>query len=228
MAEVNTGGGHDKGKGKKVKQKKVSLRVDFTPMVDMNMLLITFFMFATSLSKPQTMQINMPAKTDKTEDQTVVKASEAVTIIMGGDNRIFYYFGLLDEKTAPEAYNDPTFLKETDYTENGLRAMLLNRNKIVIAQMAELKDKKLAGQISEEDFKKQSIEIKGQKGTPTRNIPTVMIKAMDGAVYKNLIDVLDEMQITDIGKYAIVDIQPGDEFLVNKYLGLIKPEDIKK
>jgi len=220
MAEVNTGGGHDKGKGKKVKQKKVSLRVDFTPMVDMNMLLITFFMFATSLSKPQTMQINMPAKTDNKDNETVVKSSEAVTIIMGGDNRVFYYFGLLDDKSA---YDDPTFLKETDYTPDGLRAMLLNRNKQVVAQMDELKAQKLANQISEDDFKKKSIEIKGQKG-----VPTVMIKAMDGAVYKNLIDVLDEMQITNIDKYAIVDIQDGDKFLVNKYLGLIKPEDLKK
>jgi len=223
MAEVNTGGGHDKGKGKKVKQKKVSLRVDFTPMVDMNMLLITFFMFATSLSKPQTMEINMPSKIQDEKDKTVVKASEAVTIIMGGDNRIFYYFGLLDEKTAPEAYNDPTFLKETDYTPDGLRAMLLNRNKQVIAQMDELKAQKLAGQVSDDDFKKKSIDIKGQKGSPT-----VMIKAMDEAVYKNLIDVLDEMQIADVGKYAVIDIQDGDKFLVNKYLGLIKPEDLKK
>jgi len=220
MAEVNTGGGHDKGKGKKVKQKKVSLRVDFTPMVDMNMLLITFFMFATSLSKPQTMEINMPAKTKDIDISTVVRASDAVTIIMGGDNRVFYYFGLLDDKSA---YDDPTFLKETDYTENGLRAMLLNRNRQVIAQMNELKAKELAGQISKDDFKKQSIDVKGQKGAPT-----VMIKAMDGAVYKNLIDVLDEMQIANIGKYAIVDIQDGDKFLVNKYLGLIKPEDLKK
>ena len=58
MAEVNT----DKSKddGKKGKQKKMTVRVDFTPMVDMNMLLITFFMLCTSLSKPQTMEISMP------------------------------------------------------------------------------------------------------------------------------------------------------------------------
>jgi len=220
MAEVNTGGGHEKGK-KKTKQKKIDLRVDFTPMVDMNMLLITFFMFCTSLSKPQTMEINMPSK-DKVEEQeqNKVKASEAVTIIMGGNNKIFYYFGLLEDKSV---YEDPNFLVESDYSENGLRAMLLARNKTVIREMQELKIKKLNDQISEEDFKKQSIEIKGQKGAPV-----VMIKAMEDAVYKNLIDVLDEMQICNIGKYAIVDIQEGDEFLVNKYLGLITDEDLKK
>ena len=73
MAEVNT----DKGKndGKKGKQKKMTVRVDFTPMVDMNMLLITFFMLCTSLSKPQTMEISMPSKDQVTEaEQTKVKA----------------------------------------------------------------------------------------------------------------------------------------------------------
>ena len=216
MAEVNTDGGH-KGKGKKVKQKKVTLRVDFTPMVDMNMLLITFFMFCTSLSKPQTMEINMPSK-DKVEegDESKVKASEAVTIILGGDDKVFYYFGLVEDKSV---YDDPNFLVESNYSENGLRAMLLSRNRKVVAEMEELKAKKLDNQISEDDFKKQSIDIKGQKGAPT-----VMIKAMDEANYKNLIDVLDEMQICNIGKYAVVDIQDGDEFLVNKYLGLIPPE----
>ena len=57
-AEVQESG----GKNGKSKQKKFAVRVDFTPMVDMNMLLITFFMLCTSLSKPQTMEISMPRK----------------------------------------------------------------------------------------------------------------------------------------------------------------------
>jgi len=221
MAEVNTGGGHDKGKGKKVKQKKINLRVDFTPMVDMNMLLITFFMFATSLSKPQTMEINMPAKDAKVEDQTPIKQSEAVTIIMGGDNRVFYYFGMIDDKGV--AYNDPNFLKETDYSPNGLRAMLLGRNRVANERIQALKKEKLATQMADSTFNAKKNEIWKSPGTPK-----VMIKAMDEANYKNLIDVIDEMQITNVGVYAIVDIQDGDKFLVNKYLGIIKPEDLKK
>ena len=65
-AEVQESG---KKKGNS-KQKKMTVRVDFTPMVDMNMLLITFFMLCTSLSKPQTMEISMPSN-DKniTEEQ---------------------------------------------------------------------------------------------------------------------------------------------------------------
>jgi len=220
MAEVNTGG-NDKGKGKKTKQKKIDLRVDFTPMVDMNMLLITFFMFCTSLSKPQTMEINMPSKDAEIEDLTPVKDSEAITILLGGDNRVFYYFGMIKEDGS--SYLNPKFLIESDYSENGLRAMLLNRNRRAIADLQELKLKKLNNQISEEDFKKQSTEIKGQKGTPT-----VMIKALDESTYMNLINVLDEMQIANIGKYAIIEAQDGDLFLVHRYLGLITDEDLKK
>ena len=54
-AEVQESSGKKRGKGK---QKKMTVRVDFTPMVDMNMLLITFFMLCTTLSKPQTMEIS--------------------------------------------------------------------------------------------------------------------------------------------------------------------------
>ena len=71
MAEIQESG--NKKKGGKNKQKKMTVRVDFTPMVDMNMLLITFFMLCTSLSKPQTMEISMPSN-DKnvTEEQSPV------------------------------------------------------------------------------------------------------------------------------------------------------------
>ena len=82
MAEVQQ---KDNGGGKG-KQKKMTIRVDFTPMVDMNMLLITFFMLCTSLSKPQTMEISMPTNDKVTEEeQNKVKASEAVTILLGDD-----------------------------------------------------------------------------------------------------------------------------------------------
>ena len=86
MAEVNTD--KEKNDGKKGKQKKMTVRVDFTPMVDMNMLLITFFMLCTSLSKPQTMEISMPSKDQVTEaEQTKVKASKAITLLLGEEDK---------------------------------------------------------------------------------------------------------------------------------------------
>ena len=122
MAEVEV---KDSGKGgKKGQQKKMKIHVDFTPMVDMNMLLITFFMFCTTLSKPQTMEISMPTNDKVTEEeQNKVKASEAVTILLGDNDRVFYYLG------EPQ-YEDYTSLVETSYNADGIRALLLDRKKI--------------------------------------------------------------------------------------------------
>ena len=206
MASIDTGGGNKHEKGGKRKQKKLTLRVDFTPMVDMNMLLITFFMFCTSLSKPNTMEINMPARDVDVKDKTEVKASEAVTILLGEDSKVFYYLGLLEDNS----YLNPDFLVPTDFSPKGLRSMLLYRNATATKLMDELRLKKINNTISDIDFKKQSADIKGAKGTPV-----VMIKAAEGATYKDLIATLDEMQICDVGRYAIMDITESDQFLLD-------------
>ena len=202
-AEVQESG----GKRGKSKQKKITVRVDFTPMVDMNMLLITFFMLCTTLSKPQTMEISMPSNDkDITENQkSMVKASQAITLLLGADNKLYYYEG------EPN-YKDYTSLKETSYKPDGLRAVLLKKNAAAVRQVNELKQQKLDLKISEDDFRKQLSEIKSGKNTPT-----VIIKATDEASYRNLIDALDEMQICNIGKYVITDIAEADQFLIKNY-----------
>lgn len=201
-AEVQESG----GKNGKSKQKKFAVRVDFTPMVDMNMLLITFFMLCTSLSKPQTMEISMPSNDKVSEEQqSKVKASKAMTFILGADDKVYYYLGEPD-------YKDYTSLKETDYTPDGMRALLLVRNRDVVAKMNDLKKQKAELKISEEEYTRKASEIKNDK-----NSPVVIIKAMDGAKYKNLVDALDEMQICNIGKYVIVNVTDGDEFLLKNY-----------
>ena len=83
MAQIEQGGDDH---GKKGRQKKVSIHVDFTPMVDMNMLLITFFMLCTTMIKSQTLQISLPSN-DKVEksEQNKVKQSEAITIILDSE-----------------------------------------------------------------------------------------------------------------------------------------------
>ena len=197
MAEIQDNGGGKKGKGSK--QKKMTVRVDFTPMVDMNMLLITFFMLCTSLSKPQTMEISMPTNDDK------VKASQALTLLLDANNKLYYYEG------EPN-YEDYTSLKETDYTADGIRKVLLRKNYDAVKKVEELKVKKANLEITEEEYKKQVSEVKSAKNTPT-----VIIKATDKSTYKNLIDALDEMQICSIGKYVIVDITDGDQFLIDNY-----------
>lgn len=194
-------------KGGKNKQKKMSVRVDFTPMVDMNMLLITFFMLCTTLSQPQTMEISMPSNDkDITEDQkSMVKASQALTLLLGGDNKLYYYEG------EPN-YNDYTSVKEVKYSADGLRAVLLQKNAVAVNKVNALKQEKENLKISEEEYKKQLSDIKNGKDTPT-----VIIKATDDSSYKNLIDALDEMQICNIGKYVITDIADADLFLMQNY-----------
>lgn len=205
MAEIQENNNKEK-KGNK--QKKMNIRVDFTPMVDMNMLLITFFMLCTSLSKPQTMEISMPSndKNITEEQQNKVKASQALTLLLAEDGKLYYYEGEPD-------YKNYSSLKETTYDANGLRKLLLNKNYEAVKKVRELKEKKARLEISDEECKQEITSVKSGKDTPT-----VIIKATDKSTYKNLIDALDEMQICSIGKYVIVDITDGDLFLINNYL----------
>ena len=207
MSEIQTNDGGGKKKKGGSKQKKINVFVDFTPMVDMNMLLITFFMLCTSLSKPQTMEINMPSNDKKITDQDrdAVKASQAITLVLGGGDSIFYYTGQPD-------YKDFNSLKLSSYKADGIRSFLLKRNTEAVAKINDLKEKKLQLKISQADYNRQVSDIKGGKGTPV-----VIIKAADKATYKNLIDALDEMQICNIGKYVIDKMTPGEMFLIKNY-----------
>jgi biopolymer transport protein ExbD len=199
MASIETGG----GEAKKGKPKKQTLRVDFTPMVDMNMLLITFFMFCTTLSKPQIMDIAMPTDAKLTEeDQVKVKESKAITLILGADNKLYYYTGIPD-------YTNYTSLKETDYSSEGIRKVLLERNAPIVTKMRELREKKQKKVLNEEQFRAESKEVKDDKDGQV-----VVIKPTSEATYKNLVDALDEMAICSIAKYAIVDMAEGDQFLL--------------
>jgi biopolymer transport protein ExbD len=207
MSEIQTNDGGGKKKKGGSKQKKISVFVDFTPMVDMNMLLITFFMLCTSLSKPQTMEINMPSNDKKitADDRDKVKASEAITLVLAGGDSIFYYQGQPD-------YHNFNSLILTSYKADGIRAFLLKRNTNAVNKINDLKEKVLQRKMTQVEFKKEESEIKGGKGTPV-----VIIKAADKATYKNLIDALDEMSICNIGKYVIDKMSPAETFLMRNY-----------
>lgn len=187
----------------------MDIHVDFTPMVDMNMLLICFFMLCSSMITPQSMEINMPSNKDdiKEDQQNKVKASEAVTLILDGESKLYYFEGI------PEIDG----LKETNYTQTGLRSMLLKRNAVAVQKIKKLKADKASSQTSnvndeakvEAQYKKDLLKIKTEKG-----VPNVIIKATDAASYKNLIDALDEMQICGIGKYVIDKITDFDKQMI--------------
>lgn len=120
MAEIQESGGG--GKGDKVRVKKNSGKPDMTPMVDLGFLLITFFMYTTTFSKPNMMKLNMPKKEEdpaKTE-MAEIKVSNTITIIMGKDDRIFWYQKPLADVTAAD-------LVESNYAAEGIRTDVLKK-----------------------------------------------------------------------------------------------------
>ena len=164
------------GKGGKKRAKKMSTKIDMTPMVDLAFLLLTFFMLTTTFAKPNVMQLTMPVKkTDDVED-TKIKASQAMTIILGKDNKVYYYMGLNTplDKTVPKPE-----MKVTDFSANGIRQVLLTR----------------------------------QHQQPE---PIVLIKPTDDAKYRNMVDILDEMNITNQKKYALVKVPKDDLDLITE------------
>jgi biopolymer transport protein ExbD len=148
----------------------------------------------------------MPSKDKvKEEEQTQVKESIAVTLLLGKEDKIYYYFGLGTAKVTPE-------LKVTTFAPDGIRNVLLQRNNEVITQIRQLKMLRANKSISEEEFKKKVIEVKQNK-----QAPVVMIKSTDEASYENLVDILDEMQICNIARYAIIDITGYDKELIANF-----------
>jgi len=201
MAEIAQN--HRKGP-KRRRTKKLSTRVDFTPMVDLGFLLITFFMLATTLNKPQTMEIALPSKEKSAEEQTTIKASRAITILLGKNNAVYYYEGTRENEV------DPVLVK-TSFSPTGLRSFLMKRNYEVMSKVRDLRTEKEKKKFSDEEFDKRLTAIKKDK-----NAPIVLIKATDESVYRNLIDALDEMAICNIDRYAIDDIAPFDLDLLEK------------
>jgi biopolymer transport protein ExbD len=170
MAEIQGGGGGGHKKGGKVRSKKTSTRIDMTPMVDLAFLLLTFFILTTTLSKPQTMEITMPEKLKKEDVQTEVNEKKVLTIVLGDNDKAFWYVGI----TEPRA-------EKVDFSKDGIRKVLLKKN----SEIREM---------------------------------IVLIKAMDQSKYKNMVDILDEMTICNIKRYAIVDITSADKDIVKEAL----------
>lgn len=183
MASIDPGAGdsgHKKGPGVK-KAKKLSTRVDMTPLVDLGFLLITFFIFTTTMSTPSTLDLFMPKDTNKEEEMNKAKESGALTVMMSKDNHVYYYEG----KLAPDASN---FLSTSFDPEKGIRKVIIDK----------------------------------KKNTPPEDL-VIVIKPNEEATYKNTVDMLDEMTINEIKRFALVDISPVENELIHRTEGTPMP-----
>jgi biopolymer transport protein ExbD len=183
MAEMDTSSGGGKKKGGVKKGKKLSTRIDMTPMVDLGFLLITFFILTTTLNKPKSMELNMPSdKKIDPKDATKVKASTVLTTLLSKEHRIYYYFGIGDNPMEPPAVK-VAYFKDKD----GIRDAIMKLKKDVAA-------------------------LKTQPGSniTAQDEATVIIKPDTTSSYEDVVNMLDEMTINDVKVYAIVDIGKED------------------
>src|SRR4051812_6193474 len=112
MAEINTNSSRASTHGK-VRVKKIATRLDMTPMVDLAFLLLTFFILATTLSKPLAMPLVMP---EKVKDSTIIpqiNPKNLLNLVLGANNQLFWYIG-----------EDASKAVSTNYSSNGMRRLL--------------------------------------------------------------------------------------------------------
>lgn len=178
MAELNQDSGK---KGGKVRSKKEGGRVDLTAMVDLAFLLITFFMLTTSLNKPQAMDVNMPDKNkdmNEKEPEIDIADNRSITLLLGSDNKIAWYYGQLEKPITPPSV--------VDYSEDGIRRVVLEK----IAQVP---------------------QVAGGKDL------IVVIRPSDRSIQRNLVDILDEMKITDVKRFMISKIKPEEVAVLEEH-----------
>lgn len=206
MASIDTGGGdsgHKKGPGVK-KAKKLSTRVDMTPMVDLGFLLITFFIFTATMSTPKAMDLRMPKDVDDPNKQNEAKESGALTIMLGKGNAVYYYEGKLDESASN--------FKSATWKE--IRDEIIDKKRRVMEK-------------HQHDFNQPESECKKRQAN-ARDVAkdpdwetacldrdlVVIIKPTKDATYKNTVDILDEMKINVVKTYAMVKIFPQEYELI--------------
>ena len=168
MAEITEKSNSGKKKPGVKKSKKQSTRVDLTPMVDLGFLLLTFFIFSTTMVQPTSLNLSMPKDTEDVDEEMKVKESGSLTLMLGKGNVVYYYFG-----------QDPTTMQTTTYKQ--VRDIILTK----------------------------------KKSTPSDDL-FIIIKPDKDATYKNAVDMLDEMNINDIERYAMVDPSPQEYDLIQQ------------
>ncbi len=243
MAQIEQGGDH--GKKKKGAQKKMAIHVDFTPMVDMNMLLITFFMLCTTMIKSQTLSVILPAKpdpnntTEQTQDEsTKVNENQLITLVIDTErddngnvmhdgegkpkHTVYYYFGnpaTIDDNgnlTSANPMKAEKFIGNDGNVAQGIRKILAERNSEILDKVNEQKQLWREKKITQEEFQQAAKEIKSDEQYK-KSRPIISIKPADDASWGAAIAALDEMQINSISVYQIEQIKPFDEAMIKDY-----------
>ncbi|HWR34063.1 MAG TPA: biopolymer transporter ExbD [Chitinophagaceae bacterium] len=204
MASIDTGGdgGHKKGPGVK-KAKKLSTRVDMTPMVDLGFLLITFFVFTATMSTPKAMDLRIPKDVKDPTQQNEAKESGALTIMLGKGNQVYYYEGKLDESASN--------FKSATWKE--IRDEIIDKKKRVMDKHQHDYN------YPDSECKKRQEKAKADKDPDWQDACldrdfVVIIKPSQDATYKNTVDILDEMKINQVKTYAMVKIFPQEYELI--------------
>ena len=161
MGEITQNAGQAPGKGK-VRVKKLSTKVDMTPMVDLAFLLLTFFILTATFSKSHVLDLDMPERVSPGQP---VNVRNVLNLVLAENNKIYWWIGL-----------DPP-VHETNYSNNGVRKLLLEKYHANPSLM-------------------------------------VLIKPKDNSKYQNIIDILDEMRITRMERFSVMNFTESDEQII--------------
>lgn len=190
----------------KKRAKKLSTRVDMTPMVDLAFLLLTFFVLTATFSKPKSMELSFPAPGEPSP------LRNGITLLLSKDNRLFYYEGEL--RTTDSESHAKTQLRELSFSQadqNSLHTFLLSKNKTMHEQIKTFTDQHARGHLGDSLFKQNVIHAKSNS-----DAFTYLIKPDSEATYQNVIDVIDELNINVFGKYVIADLVNSESQLVQE------------
>lgn len=207
-------------KGGKKKAKKHAPHIDMTPMVDLMCLLIVFFMLTTAFSKAKIMEIILPEKIkDPTKQEAPrISASRTLNILLGPNDKVYTY----PASVKPEEFsaNPPILppLTETDFSPEGIRKILLDRNRALFKKINDFNDQVISGKIpiSQDSARSAVSQLKSDDDTG----PIVLIKAYKNANYGNFVDILDEMNICGIARYTFVKMAWYEELMVERAAGI--------
>jgi biopolymer transport protein ExbD len=211
MADIIVNGDSGvKGHAKR-RAKRHSTRIDMTPMVDLMSLLITFFMLTTAFSKPKIMEIVLPDDRIKNPERQEADARRTLNLLLSGEDRVYYYIGKppMNEKELNET---STKIKKSNYGSDGIRKVVLKMN---LHLYDKLESTRQEASSSKSNISQDSLMnlIKLYKKND-RLGPIVIIKADKKAKYKNIVDVIDEMAICNVARYAVVDINEYEQKLL--------------